>query len=138
MVRSAGFALLVGRIVVGLVFILHGWHKLMVNGMDATVTGFARAGFPVPEFMAWFTALVELIGGALFILGVALPLMGVLLAVISVLGILFVTAKNGFWAGNGGYEYELVLAGTALALGFAGGEVGVGSYYRRRRHPVDA
>ncbi|MCK2238414.1 MULTISPECIES: DoxX family protein [unclassified Crossiella] len=138
MVRSAGFALLIGRIAVGLVFILHGWRKLMTDGMDATTANFGKLGFPAPEFMAWFTALVELLGGALFILGVALPLIGVLLAIVSVLGILFVTAKNGFWAGNGGYEYELVLAGTALALGFAGGEVSVGGYYRRRRHPVAA
>ncbi|MGW0523493.1 DoxX family protein [Crossiella sp. NPDC003009] len=138
MVRSAGFALLLGRIAVGLVFILNGWHKLMVAGMDTTVANFSKAGYPVPEFMAWFTALVELIGGALFILGVALPLIGVLLAIVSMLGILFVTAKNGFWIHNGGYEYQLVLIGTSLALGFAGGEVGVGSYYRRRRHPVAA
>ncbi|MBP2474615.1 putative oxidoreductase [Crossiella equi] len=138
MVRSAGFALLIGRIAVGLVFVLHGWRKVVDDGMDVTVANFAKLGFPAPEFLAWFSALVELVGGALFILGVALPLVGTLLAVVCVLGILFVTAKNGFWAGNGGYEYELVLACTALGIGFAGGGIGVGDYYRRRRHPADA
>jgi putative oxidoreductase len=115
-------ALLAGRLAVGVIFIAHGWSKLLTIGMDATVESFAELGIPLPEFFAWFTALAELLSGLAFVLGVALPLAAILVSIVTIGAIVFVHAKNGFFVQNGGFEYVLALTGAALALGFNGGK----------------
>ncbi|GAA1995416.1 DoxX family protein [Nakamurella flavida] len=109
-------ALLIGRVVVGVVFIAHGWQKLVTNGMPATVDGFTAMGIPLPELSAWFTALVEVVGGAALVLGLLVPLAGLLLAVVSGGALAFVHLENGLFAADGGYELVLVLLAASLML----------------------
>jgi putative oxidoreductase len=119
------FILLVARVVLGAVFVAHGSQKLFVIGMDATTGMFTQLGIPSPEIAAWFTALVELIGGAALILGVLMPVFSILLAVVMAGALVFVHAKSGFFAQTGGYEYVLVLGIAALAVGFSGSKYSV-------------
>jgi len=78
----------------------------------------------LPEISAWFTALVEIIGGTVFILGLLMPLVSILFALITAGALVFVHAKAGFFVPNG-YEHVLVLGTAALAVGFSGSKYSV-------------
>lgn len=119
------FFLLVARLAIGVVFFAHGWQKLFSDGMDAATGMFANFGIPFPGISAWFTALVELIGGTAFILGLLMPLASILFAVVTAGALVFVHAKAGLFAQAGGYEYVLVLGTAALAVGFSGSRYSV-------------
>lgn len=61
--------LLAARIVLGTIFIAHGWQKLTAWTIAGTTEAFAGMGVPMPQISAPFVAGLELIGGALLILG---------------------------------------------------------------------
>ncbi|MCP2170003.1 DoxX family protein [Goodfellowiella coeruleoviolacea] len=111
---------LVARLAIGVVFIAHGWQKFTEWGLAGTAASFEKMGIPAATLSAWFAATVELVGGVLLIAGLALPVVGVLLAVDMAGALLFVHLPNGL-LGDGGFEYVLVLAVAALAVGFNGG-----------------
>lgn len=114
-------AFLLGRIALGAVFVAHGWQKWSEWGIDGTAAAFEGMGVPAPQLSAYFAATVELVGGALLILGALLPVVGVLLAA-DMLGALFIVhLEAGFWSAEGGYEFVLTLAAAALVIGFSGG-----------------
>ena len=113
--------LLIGRVVLGVVFIAHGWQKFSINGMDATVQGFESMGIPAPTLSAYFTVAAELIGGAALILGALLPLVGLALAGVMLGAMFYVHLDGGFFSSDGGYEYVLLLAAVSIATGFSGG-----------------
>ena len=66
-------ALVVLRLIVGIIFIFHGWDKIFITGIDKTTGYFVAANLPQAELTVWVVALVELIGGALLILGLLAP-----------------------------------------------------------------
>jgi putative oxidoreductase len=120
--RLQPIGLLIGRVVLGVVFIAHGWQKFNTNGMDATVQGFDSLGIPAPTLAAYFTVGAEIIGGAMLILGALLPLAGLALAGVMLGAMYFVHPLNGaFFSQEGGYEYVLLLAALSIAIGFSGG-----------------
>lgn len=125
-------AALIGRIGVGVVFIAHGWQKVAEWGLDGTAAAFAGMGVPLPTPSAWFAAIVELAGGALLVLGVAMPVVGVLLAVDMLGALILVHLPNGM-LGQGGYEFVLVLGAAALAVGFNGGSLAVSRLVASRK-----
>ena len=60
-------ALLLGRVLASIAFVLGGWGKLMAAA--ATKTMLANRGLPMPEIAYLVTVAVELGGGLLFVLG---------------------------------------------------------------------
>lgn len=113
--------LLLARIVLGVVFIAHGLQKFLEWGISGTAQSFGQMGVPLPGASAWLAALIETLGGVALLVGLALPVAGVLLA-LTMLGALFLAhLGQGFFSSGGGFEYVLVLAAAALALGFNGG-----------------
>jgi putative oxidoreductase len=84
--RLQPVALLLARAVVGVVFLSSGWGKL--HGLDNVIEFFRDLGIPFPELQAPFVATVELVGGALMLLGLgtrlaAIPLTGTMLVAIA-------------------------------------------------------
>ena len=70
---------LVGRITLGVLFVSTGWGK--VHSLAKVTAFFTDLGIPAPGLNAHFVSFLELIGGALLVVGlgsrlVALPLMG--------------------------------------------------------------
>lgn len=57
MARTA--AILVARLIFGLVFAMAAAFKFKFVGMDATAAQIAGAGFPVPMLLAWVAAFFE-------------------------------------------------------------------------------
>jgi putative oxidoreductase len=112
--------LLVLRVVVGFVFFMHGWQKLVDNGISATQQGFDGMGVPLPDITAVLVTFVELVGGTMLIAGFLTRIAGVLLIADMISAMFIVHVENGFFVTNGGYELVFLLAGGALALAIAG------------------
>ncbi len=106
------FGMFVLRIVVGLVFLVHGYSKFSA-GSDTVAGMFATIGIPAAMLMAWIVILIEFFGGLALILGAGTRLAALLLGIIMVVAIFTVKFKMGF---AGGYEFDLVLLGALVAL----------------------
>jgi putative oxidoreductase len=113
---SAGVLLL--RVVVGVTFLLHGLDKL--GDLSSAEQLFGSLGIPAPALMAPFVAVTETVGGALLIAGLATPLVAAALAVDMLVALLTARLGHGFFAHDGGFELELLLAGASVAIGIAG------------------
>ena len=59
--------LLVGRILVGILFLVAGIMKVM--NIAGTTGYMTRLGFPAPELMAYLSTIIELVSGVLLIIG---------------------------------------------------------------------
>ncbi|GAA2816528.1 DoxX family protein [Saccharopolyspora taberi] len=136
--RARELTVLLARLVVGATFIAHGYQKVAVNGMDKVVEGFGQMGIPLPSVAAWFTVAVEFLGGATLILGVLLPVAGVLLAALMVGAMGFAHLSSGFFTGDGGFEYVLVLAVVSLVLGFSGSRYTLPALFAKQPQRAEA
>src|SRR5215213_7642938 len=95
-----GIALL--RVVVGIVFVMHGQQKLFEMGVGGVGGFFASLGVPAPQLAAVVVSLLETVGGVALILGVLTRLFGLLLMGDMLVAMLLVHRPNGFFAGNSG------------------------------------
>jgi putative oxidoreductase len=115
--------LLLIRLVVGLLFIGHGAQKLFgwFGGYGPKGTGgwMESIGFKPGVLMAVLAGLLELVGGALFAVGLLTPLAAVLLA-LAMLGAIKVHGSNGVWATANGYEYPLTLLIVVIGVALTG------------------
>ncbi|WP_433225500.1 DoxX family protein [Microtetraspora malaysiensis] len=134
--RIRPVALLIGRVGIGVIFLVHGWQKLTTMGLSGTTAFFEQIGIPLPGLAAPAVTVLELAGGAALILGAALPVAGTLLALDMLGAIAFVHGGNGFTVDKGGYEFVLALAVAAVAIGFSGGgTLALDTLWRRRGRP---
>lgn len=108
------------RIIVGTVFLVHGWQKIFQNTVPGTQAGFAEMGIPAAALIAPAVAFLELIGGAAMIIGLLTRTIAVGLLLVSVGAIFAVHLPAGFFVAEGGYEFVLTLAAAALALALIG------------------
>jgi putative oxidoreductase len=113
------------RLVVGGFFVGHGTQKLFGwfggHGLDGTGQFFeGNLGLKPGRHHALAAGLSEAGGGALVALGAATPLAAATLVATMLTAINRVHLKNGPWASDGGYEYNLVLIASLLALVEAG------------------
>lgn len=127
--------LVVLRIVVGGIAIAHGLQKILVNGLDGTAGWLGSMGVPLPEVAAVVVIAIELVGGAMLVLGLAQRVVGVLLAIDMIAAIALVHAPFGVFVSEGGWELAALLGAAGLALAFTGsGSYGVdGAIAARRR-----
>lgn len=134
-VRDA--ALLVARLLLGVVLIAHGSQKVFTWGIGGTAQAFEGMGVPLAPVSAVFSALVELVGGVLLLVGAATAVVGVLV-VLNMLGAaLIVHAANGIMVSNGGWELVGVIAAAALVLAAVGaGRYSVDHAIAGRRTPA--
>lgn len=111
-------ALLVLRVVLGIIMIYHGWPKL--TNLGGTIEGFSGMGIPLPALAAIFATVAEVFGGLLILVGAFTDIAGLLFAIDMLGAITFVHAKNGFAVSDGGVEWPLALLAMALAIALAG------------------
>jgi putative oxidoreductase len=127
-------ALLVLRLVPGLLLIGHGLQKLVpprfsppllhANGLRATAAGFEQIGIRPGPAAALLAGLSEVVGGFLLGAGLLTPVGTILIAAVMTTAILTAHARNGIWSHEGGFEFPL----TLLALAFVISAFGAGSY----------
>src|SRR5690349_14115862 len=102
--RNAGYAALVLRVALGVMFMAHALLKYFVFTLPGTAQFFASLG--LPGVLGYVTFAVELIGGILLIAGVRARIVSLALVPV-LLGATWAHAGNGwvFTAANGGWEY---------------------------------
>lgn len=112
------------RLIVGGLFVGHGTQKLFGwfggRGLDGTAQGFEMIGMRPGRRNAIAAGLSEAGGGAAIALGFATPLAASTLTATMLTAINRVHLKNGPWNSNGGYEFNLVMIASVLALTDAG------------------
>ena len=111
-------ALLIIRVVLGIIMLYHGWPKL--TNLGGTIEGFTGMGIPLPPLAATFSMVAEVGGGLLLLLGVLTDVAGLLVAIDMLGAITFVHAKNGLAVMDGGVEWPLALLAMALGVALAG------------------
>ncbi|HZR57777.1 MAG TPA: DoxX family protein [Terriglobales bacterium] len=116
---SASWGLTVLRVIVGVVFLVHGSQKVFGFGYHGVTGMFAHIGIPLPAISAAIVMTVEFLGGIALILGLTTRLAASLLAIDMIGAILMVHMKNGFFNPTG-FEYPLTLLGAAICLALAG------------------
>jgi len=122
--RVMDLGLLILRFVVGLTLAAHGAQKLFGRlggyGLDGTGQFMQQLGFHPGRRHAALAGLTETGGGVLLALGLLTPLGAALVASVMLVATITVHLKSGFFAADGGYEYNLVLAAAALSVAFTG------------------
>ncbi len=112
------------RLAVGGFFVGHGTQKLFGwfggHGLEATSQGFESMGMRPGKRNAVAAGAAEAGGGAMLALGAATPLAASALTSVMLTAINRVHLKNGPWAANGGYEYNVVLIAAVLTLAEVG------------------
>jgi putative oxidoreductase len=122
--HNKDFGLLVIRVIVGAVFVVHGYQKL--GAMAMTVGFFGKLGFA--PFLAYLVAWVEFLGGISLIIGFGSKIAAALLAVSTLVAFVKVHGPNGFDVGRGGYEYIITLFAVMVGLLYTGpGRYSIGS-----------
>ena len=130
--RSWGLTVL--RVVVGIVFLVHGSQKLFTFGFHGVAGMFGSMGVPMPAVSAVVVTLVEFLGGLALIFGIVTRVAAALLAIDMLGAIIFVHGKHGFSMQSGGFEYPLTLLAANICLMLAGpGALAVQSLFGRNK-----
>lgn len=129
-------ALLVGRLLLGVVLFAHGWQKLVIKGIGGTYAWFQAMGIPLAIVATSFVTVVEFVGGALLLLG-ALTRVVVALHILVMIGAAaFVHISHGLFAQDGGWELVGVIAACELVLaGTGAGRFSIDHLVHRGRQP---
>ena len=113
-------ALLVLRVVVGLLFVGHGAQKLFGvfggGGLEGTAGMFDNIGLRPGWLHARASGTAEFGAGLLLALGLFTPFAAAVLIAVMTAAVITVHAPNGIWNTNQGYEFNLVMAAAAFAL----------------------
>ena len=102
------------RLVVGAIFLAHGWQKY-VGGLEGVEAFLAGMNFPAPALLAFLLVVAEIGGGILLILGAYTHWVAKILAVVAVVALVSVHLPNGF-TGPGGYEFILLILVSCISL----------------------
>ncbi len=113
-------AKLLGRLFLGSIFVAHGTQKLFGwfdgPGIDGFAKGLEKMNMKPGRPNAYAAALAETGGGAAVALGAFTPAAAAALIATMITAIRTVHLKNGFFAANGGYEFNLSLIAALLIL----------------------
>ena len=113
------WALLILRVVFGLIFVAHGWPKL--RNLKGASENFNMMGFKPGALWGTIVAIVETFGGLAIILGIATEIAAILLAFDMVVATIWKISRGQKLVG--GFEFEILLITVGLALATLGGGV---------------
>ena len=131
------------RLILGIVFVVHGAQKLFGwfggGGVNGTGDFMASLGLNPGVPMGLLSGAGEMIGGILLLLGVLVPVAAVLLTIDMIVAIIFRTSKLGFVSGGGVELNLIILAGVAAVVLLGPGAYSLEKWLvRRRGAPVAA
>jgi putative oxidoreductase len=127
-------ALVLLRVVLGVVFIAHGGQKLFQFGIAGTTAAFADMGVVLPAMTAPVVAFVEFFGGIALVIGLFARVAAAGVAVVMLGAILMVHLPAGFFLPDG-MEFALVNFAIAVAIAIVG--PGAYSLDARRQAPKE-
>ena len=108
------------RVVLGFLFVAHGWQKFNEWTIAGTQAAFGQMGIPAANIAAPIVAGLELAGGIALILGLLTRLVAALLTLDMLGALVLVHAPAGVFVDGGGYELVLLLGAASLALALVG------------------
>lgn len=118
------YGLLLLRVVLGSIMAAHGSQKLFgwwggpgLNGTAGMCSNFA---YRVPFLMACGLGLAEFGGGIALATGFLTPLGALAVTVVMLNAVYLIHWANGFFNANGGFEFNLLIAASAVALAATG------------------
>jgi len=121
---KSGIELTFLRLIVGLIFLMHGSQKLFGlfggGGLTGTAGYFASIGLEPSGLLALLAGSGEFFGGLLLMMGLLTRPAAILTSIVSVVALLTVHLANGFFMSNNGFEYILILLVVSLAIFIAG------------------
>jgi putative oxidoreductase len=112
-------ALLVGRILIGALFLIAAYNKL--KGLGGTTGYFTKLGVPAPSIAAPLVALFELAAGILVLVGFKTRLVALAIAAFCVASALLAHTNFGDVNQLNHFLKNLAIAGGCLALFVSGG-----------------
>ena len=108
------------RVVIGYILLMHGWVK--VKGGAAGVGAFmAKNGLEPGVAFAYAAMFLETVGAVCIILGLLTRFFAAALAIEMAFAFAFVHAAKGFAAGQGGFEYVLLIGIVLFVIAIRGG-----------------
>jgi putative oxidoreductase len=132
-------ALLIARVLLGVIMIAHGYQKLVVNGIGRTTAGFESMSIPVAIVSAAYVTVVEVVGAVLVLAGALITVVAACYLIVMVGAAVFVHIPHGIFAADGGWELVGAIAALLLVLAAAGpGRWSVDHAILARHSPVPA
>jgi putative oxidoreductase len=120
MAKKQEVALGLLRVIIGIVFLAHGYQKLFVWGIHGVAGTFGQMGIPLPITSAYLATFAELFGGLALLVGFGTRLAAIPVGFTMLVALLQVHLKGGFYLPTG-FEYVLVLLAANVVLVIGGG-----------------
>lgn len=122
------------RLVLGIIFIYHGYLKLFVpGGFVGTVDFFTKVGIIMPKTSALLVGVAEFFGGIFLIVGMITRWTVLILIFEMLIAFFTVHLRNGFLVSIGGYEFVLlILAGLVVVLVNDAGRISLGRLFKQK------
>jgi putative oxidoreductase len=117
-------ALLIARIVLGVILIAHGWDKFQITGLEGIAGFFDSIGVPAAAVAAPVVAFLEVVGGILIIIGAFTRITGIVMTLLMLGAAIFAHLAQGIFVSNGGWELVGAIGAGTLILA----AVGAGRY----------
>ena len=122
--RYRQHAMLILRVVIGVIFVLHGLGKFGIidgGGFGGAMGVFRQADLPAPYITAPILAVIEIAGGLALIFGLLARAFAALLAVVVTIEIALIKLPQSLNPiGQEGYLFELTLLAGLIALAILG------------------
>jgi putative oxidoreductase len=113
--------LLILRLVLGLSLAVHGYNKFFgEGGIDGTAKWFTGIGMKPGKFNAVVAASAEIAAGLGLAAGLLTPIPAAGFVALMLVAVWTVHRHNGFMVFNNGWEYNLVLALSVVAVAITG------------------
>jgi putative oxidoreductase len=113
--------MLILRLGLGLTLAAHGFQKFLgPDGLDGAAGMFESIGFRPGILNAWLAAIAEITAGLGLAAGFLTPLSAAGFVALMVVAAWTVHRSGGFFATGGGWEYNLVLALSAVGVATVG------------------
>jgi putative oxidoreductase len=115
---DVAFAIL--RVIIGYILFMHGWAKFKA-GAAAVAGSMAKNGLEPASGFAYAAMFLETVGAICLIVGLFTRFFSAALAIEMAVAFLVVHLPKGFSAGQGGYEYVLLIGIVLFVIAIRGG-----------------
>jgi len=109
------------RIAIGYILFMHGWAKIGMGAGAVATNVMAKNGLEPAMFFAMAAMFLETVGAVCIVLGLFTRFFAAALAIEMAIAFIFVHGPKGFPAGQGGFEYVLLLGIVLLMIAIRGG-----------------
>lgn len=108
------------RVIIGYILFMHGWAKFGAGAAGVSAM-MAKNGLEPASAFAYAAMFLETVGAICLAVGLLTRFFAAALAIEMAIALLVVHLSKGFAAGQGGYEYVLLIGVVLLVIAIRGG-----------------